>query len=162
MAQEVAGSIPVGHPKLSRARSGGSVRRRPVSFPLLVVALVLAGAGLGYALGTWWFASGPATPVPAQIEPVVTSPALPPRATPAAGYENVELAVPLVQLEPPPPPRRPTEPANEFEHVVRAGETLSLIAAQYGVSVAEIAAANNIADVSIINVGQVLTIPGSR
>jgi nucleoid-associated protein YgaU len=133
--------------------------------PLLVLAIALLGAVAGFGLGSWWFADGTssAVPIPAEIHPVVTSPALPPRAATAPEFEDVELGVPLVQIPAPPPPRRPTSPtADEFEHVVQSGETLSLIAARYGVSVEEIAAANNIADVSVISVGQVLAIPGSR
>ncbi|WP_022976983.1 LysM peptidoglycan-binding domain-containing protein [Nevskia ramosa] len=44
---------------------------------------------------------------------------------------------------------------------VKAGDTLSRIAAQYGVSVAAIASANKIGNVNQIRVGQVLTIPGA-
>ncbi len=150
---------------MSRARRGRSASWRPLLFPLLILCLALLGGGAGYGLGNWWFAGGTsaAVPIPAEIEPVVTSPALPPRAAATSEYEDVELGVPLVQIPAPPTPRRPTEAVtDEFEHVVQAGETLSLIAARYGVSVEDIAAANNIADVSVINVGQVLAIPGSR
>ena len=152
---------------MSGTRRGRSADWRPLFFPLLILALALLGAAAGYGLGSWWVAGGSSPPVqvPAEIEPVVTSPALPPsaRATAAIEYQDVELGVPLVQIPAPPPPRSPTEAAaDEIEHVVQSGESLSLIAARYGVSVDEIAAANNIADVSVINVGQVLTIPGSR
>ena len=44
-------------------------------------------------------------------------------------------------------------------HVVQRGETLGGIAAQYGVSIQEIAQANNIVNPNFIYVGQVLTIP---
>ena len=166
MAQEVAGSIPVGHPEMSRARRRRRAAGwRPYAFPLLVAALALLGALAGFGLGSWWSGAGssPALAVPAEIEPVVTSPAIAPRAAAASEYEDVAMGVPLVQMPPPPPPRQPTEAASdELEHVVRAGETLSLIAGLYGVSVAEIAAINNIADVSVISVGQILIIPGSR
>ena len=148
---------------MSRARRSRSANLRLLAFPALVLVLALLGAAAGYGLGTWWVADGssPVTPIPAEIEPVVTSPALPPRAAATSEYEDVDLGVPLVQIPAPPPPRRPTEAASdELEHVVQAGETLSLIAARYGVSVGEIAAANNIADVSVINVGQILVIPG--
>ncbi len=162
MAQEVAGSIPVGHPELSRARRNPVGSRRPLALPLAILALALVGALAGYGLGTYWIASGSTTasPVPAQIEPVVTSPALPPRAAPASDYVEFEMGMVLVEAPSPPPPRQPTDPTDgEFEHVVSAGESLSLIAARYGVSVADIAAANDIADVSLIGVGQILTIP---
>jgi LysM repeat protein len=44
-------------------------------------------------------------------------------------------------------------------HVVRYGETLSSIAAAYGVSVTELAQLNNISNPSLIYVGQELLIP---
>ena len=165
MAQEVAGSIPVGHPELKRSRRGRDVVRRPPGFLLLILALVVVGAGLGFAASTWWIGTGTGADlrVPAQIEPVVTSPALTPRATPQSEYRDVDLAVPVVDMLAPPPPRQPTVAVEEtLEHVVQAGESLSYIAALYGVGVDEIAAANNIADVSVINIGQVLLIPGSN
>jgi len=46
-------------------------------------------------------------------------------------------------------------------YTVQPGDTLSAIAAQYGSSVAAIAAANGIADPNLIFAGQVLTIPSS-
>ncbi len=45
------------------------------------------------------------------------------------------------------------------QHVVKAGETLYSISRQYGVTVAAMAEANDIADVNLIYEGQVLTIP---
>ncbi len=45
-------------------------------------------------------------------------------------------------------------------HVVKAGETLGVIAKKYQVKVGEIATANNIADPTKIRVGQTLKIPG--
>ena len=45
-------------------------------------------------------------------------------------------------------------------HVVRPGETLSAIAARYGVSVAAIAEANSLANVNLIRAGMRLVIPG--
>ncbi len=53
-----------------------------------------------------------------------------------------------------------TAPGDEFRHVVRAGETLSGIAQQYGVSAASLAAANNIGVGDVIRIGQELVIPG--
>ena len=44
-------------------------------------------------------------------------------------------------------------------YTVKPGDTLSSIAIKYGTTVAKIASANNIANVNIISVGQVLTIP---
>ncbi len=49
----------------------------------------------------------------------------------------------------------------ELIHVVSAGETMGGIAVRYGVTVAELAATNGIANPSWISVGQVLYIPGA-
>ena len=46
-----------------------------------------------------------------------------------------------------------------FAHTVQRGETLASIAAQYGVTVQDIAAANEITNPNIISVGQELFIP---
>ena len=52
-----------------------------------------------------------------------------------------------------------TSPSQTAGYVVRQGDTLSAIAARYGVSLAAIAAANNIGQLSLIVIGQRLTIP---
>ena len=61
------------------------------------------------------------------------------------------------------PTARAAEPAlqcaTSATHVVRAGETLSGIAAQYGVSVAAIVQASGLADANTIYAGQSLSIP---
>jgi len=49
--------------------------------------------------------------------------------------------------------------ATGYGHTVKRGETLASIAAQYGVTVAEIAAANSITNPNLISVGQELVIP---
>lgn len=45
-------------------------------------------------------------------------------------------------------------------HTVQRGETLSVIARRYGITVNQLAQANNITNVNLIRVGQVLRIPG--
>jgi len=52
-----------------------------------------------------------------------------------------------------------TSPSQIAAYVVRPGDTLSAIGARYGVSLAALAAANNIGQMSLIVVGQRLTIP---
>ncbi len=47
-----------------------------------------------------------------------------------------------------------------FQHVVAAGESLTLIAQKYGVKIGDIALANNIRNPALIRPGQSLTIPG--
>lgn len=58
-----------------------------------------------------------------------------------------------------PPGGTPPAPTGTI-YTVRAGDTLGVIAARFGVSVQAIAAANNLVNINVIYVGQVLTIPG--
>lgn len=51
-------------------------------------------------------------------------------------------------------------PSSSTTYTVKAGDTLSAIAARYNTTVSSIAAANNITNVNLISIGQVLTIPG--
>ena len=48
------------------------------------------------------------------------------------------------------------------KHTVQSGESLGVIARKYGVTVGELAAANNITDPSKVRVGQQLVIPGGK
>ncbi|WP_396129061.1 LysM peptidoglycan-binding domain-containing protein [Exiguobacterium mexicanum] len=52
-----------------------------------------------------------------------------------------------------------TPPTTTVKYTVKSGDTLYKIAKTYNTTVAKIAAANNITNVSLISVGQVLTIP---
>src|SRR5207249_3438640 len=54
----------------------------------------------------------------------------------------------------------PTVAAAGRTHTVQVGETLTSIAAQYGISVDSLASANGIATPNLIFVGQQLIIPG--
>lgn len=62
---------------------------------------------------------------------------------------------------PPVTPTTPTTPSAETKYTVKAGDTLYRIAKLYGVTVQQLAAANKIANINLIFVGQVLTIPGT-
>lgn len=72
-------------------------------------------------------------------------------------YVGQELVIPNPGVVPGSGPT-PT-PAEGRQHVVRAGETLSSIAWQYGVTVEAILAANGLRDPNWIYAGQVLLIP---
>lgn len=63
--------------------------------------------------------------------------------------ETVKLAAPAAQ---------PVAPASD-SYTVQSGDTLSRIASRFGVTVNELAEANNIENLNQIEVGQVLTIP---
>lgn len=91
-------------------------------------------------------------------------------ATPLATFPVATLPVissptPLTVISTPTPPPvtvAPTAapgPTLPTQHTVQAGETLFSISALYGVPVADIQAANNIADPNNLTVGTVLTIP---
>ena len=58
---------------------------------------------------------------------------------------------------PPPPP--PTGSGTTY--IVQRGDSLGLIAARFGVSLADLIAVNNIANPNLVFVGQVLVIPGT-
>jgi LysM repeat protein len=55
---------------------------------------------------------------------------------------------------------RKTAPSRGGQHAVRAGETLTTIAARYGVRVQALMEKNQITDANSIREGQKLTIPG--
>ncbi len=101
------------------------------------------------------------------IEPAVT--ALPAE-TPAVGAEptgdsGATLSADSGQTEPtvtepePAAGAEPAAPAVEQTVTVVAGDTLYNIALQYGVTIEELAARNNIVDVNTLEPGQVLVIP---
>ncbi|MEJ1971299.1 MAG: LysM peptidoglycan-binding domain-containing protein [Lacunisphaera sp.] len=52
--------------------------------------------------------------------------------------------------------------AEVVKHTVQSGESLGVIARKYGVTVGELAAANNITDPSKVRIGQQLVIPGAK
>jgi murein DD-endopeptidase MepM/ murein hydrolase activator NlpD len=68
----------------------------------------------------------------------------------------------LAQTEPTPeaPPPTPAEPTIPYIHTVQEGENLTIIATDFGVTVAEILAANNLAEDALLAIGQTLIIPG--
>ncbi len=59
------------------------------------------------------------------------------------------------------PPRDPVHAVPEREHLVRAGDTLSSIAREYGIATAALLAMNGLSWSSGITTGQRLSVPGS-
>jgi LysM repeat protein len=59
-------------------------------------------------------------------------------------------------------PKKSTAPATGQTHVVKSGETLSSIAAKYGVSPESLQGTNRIRDEKKLKVGQTLVIPAKR
>lgn len=71
-----------------------------------------------------------------------------------------ELTIPIAVAIPSEGGRGTTPlPRQQIKHTVTSGETLYVIAVKYGTTIAKIAAANNITNPNLINVGQVLIIP---
>ncbi len=82
-------------------------------------------------------------------------------------YAGQRLVIPVAQAAPPAPVQpQPAEPpvaapppTGAQTYIVQRGDTLFKIATRFGLSTAELAAANNIYNPSLIYVGQTLTIP---
>jgi LysM repeat protein len=72
-----------------------------------------------------------------------------------------QLVIPGATAAPPAAPTPAPAASASTVHVVQAGETLWAISGRYGVSVAAIATANQLANPSFIRVGQQLVIPGA-
>lgn len=149
---------------LPAGRTGPRSRRRLTRLVIIVLALVvtvllglLLGVGLArlsssasvtQAVGGGASESPTATVVStaAPTLDATTSPSRAPRPTPSP---------------PIPSPSRAGQPSpsGPVVHVVQSGENLTLIAEQYGVTVAALKASNDLADPNLIFVGQRLVIP---
>ncbi|MGH2446427.1 MAG: LysM peptidoglycan-binding domain-containing protein [Candidatus Limnocylindria bacterium] len=176
-----AGLVPIGDGLVStrlllapepawRGLAGRARRARPgpaMAVGAGVIALGVGGIAIGAAAidgrldavaitGTMPSASPTAPPTPTPTAtPVATvietpSPA-PTQPTATVAPTVVPTAVPTATPEPPPPTPR--------TYVVQEGDTLALIAQQFGVSIAAIQSANGIEDPNTIIIGQVLVIP---
>lgn len=99
--------------------------------------------------------AGEATTLPGTQSPASPTPAG--DGTPAGEEPTGEGTTPSPTGTPAPEPTE--ERTTETIHVVVAGDTLTTLAQQYGVTVEEIAAANNMSNVHTLDVGQELVIP---
>ncbi|MHB0877420.1 MAG: LysM peptidoglycan-binding domain-containing protein [Anaerolineae bacterium] len=155
--------------------SHGRFPGRGISLPILLAIAILSACGLAgtqpqatptivripsethaalatMRAATLWAAGTPEVPPTATSEPIVT-----PAATVAA-----LPATPVPQVSPMPTATTAAATATAaIEHVVASGETLSAIAFRYGVTVQALAAANGIADPSLIVTGQHLLVPAA-
>jgi len=83
--------------------------------------------------------------------------------------ETAETVMPPSAVEPEPAPERPAPPpkvtawppATSSEYVIKKGDSLSKVAARYGLSTRELAALNGIDNPNKIRIGQKLVIPGT-
>lgn len=80
-------------------------------------------------------------------------------ATALGTFVPSETPTPTATLPPGVTPPSPT-PGGDCVHVVQRGETAYGIARRYGVTLAQIAQANNVTNLSILSIGQPLVIPG--
>lgn len=77
-------------------------------------------------------------------------------------YVGQRLTIPGASSGSQPPASTPTPvPSGDGVYIVQPGDSLSVIAARYGVTVTSLVSANGIADPSLIYVGQRLAIPGA-
>src|SRR5581483_27256 len=77
----------------------------------------------------------------------------------ASAAPNPVTSAPTARGPTPPSPPPATSAASSETYIVRAGDTLAAIAAQFGVSLPELLRANNITNPNLISVGQRLIIP---
>jgi LysM repeat protein len=148
----------------------GDVRppRRGRGRTLLTVLLAvgfIALAGLGGYAAALMVSRSAAAPTPSTMLPTATatatvavtrSPATSPSATAAASRTPTPSRTPVAS----PSSEAPASPGSTPTiHTVAPGETLTAIARRYGVTVAAIVEANDLANPNSISVGQKLTIP---
>jgi len=151
---------------LERARAEAGVRGAPGRRPpgrtsrwrrvvaiVLAVVLLTSAIYLGSPAIVDWMrhvgaGAGATNPSPPTPPPTLT----PSSPTPAPTATRTPTATPS-------PRPTPTPAATPQVHVVVRGETLGVIAARYGVTVAAIQKANRITNVGLIYVGQHLVIP---
>ncbi|MBC8505407.1 MAG: LysM peptidoglycan-binding domain-containing protein [Anaerolineales bacterium] len=95
----------------------------------------------------WGGVSGPSTQVPSQSEP------------PGPNTQGRPPGSPVHSPTPDAPHPIPGLRTEAEDYVVQSGDTLGIIAERFGVSIEEIADANGITDVNILEVGQALDIP---
>lgn len=130
--------------------------------------LVAVGA-VATAIGAGAFAMATATPddpligaagtSPSPSAAASPSPTASPRATPVITPAPTETPAPTPPPETPVPTATPAPPPPQRTYVVQEGDSLALIAQQFGTTVEAIQAANGIADPDVLTVGQVLVIP---
>lgn len=114
----------------------------------LLIPFVLAAAALAALAWPLRLAAQTATP-PLQPTPTLAAPGAPATLTPTLGATPAAGATP-----------DPAAPPIPRVHVVEDGENLTIIAANFGVTVDEILAVNNLANGDLLQVGQELIIPG--
>lgn len=90
--------------------------------------------------------------------PLVTPQPLPTTVPSSVPLDEVSLALPTIT----PTVFAAASPASPLTHLVQSGETLSLIASQYGLTVDSLVLANNLINPDVVWAGQALLIPQTR
>jgi hypothetical protein len=132
-----------------------------VAFLVIVVARAAPGSG---APGASLVAAAPSLEhvslAPASLEPPTVAPSEPTASTSAGPSPSPAVsATPLAETRSPiPTSAPPASPASQAVYTVRAGDTLSSIAAAHGVTVRQLRRANDLAG-NLIRPGQELVIP---
>lgn len=134
---------------------GRASRRLLAAGATAAVALALLAGGVTGGIGALLGVGSTASPTPSP------SPTLAPTASPSPTTSPTDE--PTSTPEPTAAPTQPPTPAptaapTQTIYVVQAGDTLSSIASQFGVSVQAIMNANGLTD-DVINIGQRLVIP---
>jgi LysM repeat protein len=152
--QSVDWGQPAGH---RRRRSWGSIFAWLIGAILVLVVATGAGLGAAYLIAQTNAAPTPRTALPdptptaaAPTTPAPTTSPSPPQGTPATGTPEPMVTGPIGS---------PAVEATPREHIVARGESISLIAAEYGVSMEEIIELNDLRNPNRIVPGQRLLIP---
>lgn len=142
LQREVAYTKLYVHSLFTRALAAAAARRRAI-FLIAGAALFLITLSIALVEFT------------GRQQPAVVTSAAPTTSTPSATLDQPTIPAPPAGPPQQPSPATPVEPA----HVVAAGETLAVLALRFGVPLEQIAAANGIANVRRIRIGQRLRIP---
>ncbi len=147
------------------ARPSGRRSVNTIVIVILAVAAAIAGIAIGWrlagTLNTGAVVSGgspaagaSAAPASASTAPPSPAPSLTPSPSPSLPPSPTPTPTLLRS-----PSRPPSATPALLTHQIKRGETLTIIAARYGVTVAALQKANGITDPNLIFVGQILVIP---
>lgn len=131
---------------------------RLVRVALLAAAVLIAWRILAWQEDTYLLAAAGAPAAQTNAGSMVTAPPIPETPVPTAVPVVVISPTPTPTIAPTPTPTPPPTPTPKT-HTVRPGDSLSVIATFYGVSMGAILELNNIPDPDTVPVGQVLILP---
>lgn len=141
-------------PATYRRRDGWGFLPWLIGAAVVLVLALAGGLGAAYLVAQIQAAPTPRTALP----PPTPSPAATSTLAPTAPPTD-DAASPTAEPEPTDGPATPDVEATPREHVVARGESISLIALEYGVTIEEIVALNELENPDVIVPGQRLLIP---